>query len=100
TVRQIVLPGVPLGSFVGMTYDEVTLPLQTDDVFVFCSDGVSEAMNMSGEEFTSPRLADVVQRHRHLGPREIVHAIVTAVDEHRPGFPPNDDTTVVAVILS
>jgi sigma-B regulation protein RsbU (phosphoserine phosphatase) len=100
TVRQIELPGVPLGSFVGITYDEVTLPLQSDDVFVFCSDGVSEAMNADGDEFTSARLADVVKQHRQLGPREIVHAIVTAVDEHRAGFAPNDDTTVVVVRLT
>ena len=50
-VTQIELPGVPLGSFHGSTYDEISMALHTGDVFVFCSDGVSEAMNVNGEEF-------------------------------------------------
>ena len=100
TVAQIVLPGVPLGSFMGVTYDEVMFPLENEDVFVFCSDGVSEAMNSRGEEFTSARLIEVVKRSRTLPAKDIVHAIVQAVEEHRAGFPPNDDMTVVALRIS
>src|SRR5919197_235801 len=43
-VAQIELPGVPLGSFPGSTYDELTYALHAGDLFVFCSDGVFEAM--------------------------------------------------------
>jgi sigma-B regulation protein RsbU (phosphoserine phosphatase) len=93
----IELPGVPLGSFIGVTYDEVTFPLTANDVFVFCSDGVSEAMNRNGEEFTSARLLDVVQRTHSQTAREIVQAIANAVEDHRGGFPSNDDMTIVAV---
>jgi len=100
TVEQIILPGVPLGSFMGVTYDEVTLPLANEDVFVFCSDGVSEAMNSRGEEFTSARLIEVVRQSRTQPAKDIVHAIVQAVEEHRAGFPPNDDMTVVALRIS
>ena len=97
TVAQIESPGVPLGSFYGTTYDEVTLPIAKDDVFMFCSDGVSEAMNRKSEEFTSEGVISVVQKSRTLSAREIVDNLVRAVDDHRAGFPPNDDTTVVAV---
>jgi len=96
----IELPGVPLGSFFGVTYDELSYPLTPGDVFVFCSDGVSEAMNSQGEEFSSARLTEVVQASRQLPAAEIVKAIFRAVDEHRAGFPPNDDTTVVAVKIT
>src|SRR5262245_16896436 len=34
---QVELPGVPLGSFPGVTYDEVSIPLKAGDVFVFCT---------------------------------------------------------------
>lgn len=98
--EPIELPGVPLGSFFGVTYDEVTLPLSNDDVFVFCSDGVSEAMTRDGEEFGAERLLEVVRRTRHQTAREIVQAIVSAVEDHRAGFPSNDDTTVVALKLT
>lgn len=95
----IELPGVPLGSFFGVTYDELSYPLNPGDAYVFCSDGVSEAMNARGEEFTSPRLVEVVRRSRHLPARDIVRNVVEAVAEHRAGFPPNDDMTVVALKL-
>jgi sigma-B regulation protein RsbU (phosphoserine phosphatase) len=93
----IKLPGVPLGSFVGTQYDEVSYPLSSGDLFVFCSDGVSEAMNERNQEFTPPRLLQVVSESRQLSASQIVQRIVTAVSEHRGGFPPNDDMTVVAV---
>ena len=96
----IEVPGVPLGSFSGMTYDEVTVPLTSGDVFVFCSDGVSEAMNRKNEEFGSRRLIDVVSKTKDLTAKEIVYSIVQAVAAHRDGFPPNDDTTVVAVKIT
>jgi len=100
TCGLIEAPGVPLGSFPGMTYDEITLPINTGDVFVFCSDGVSEAMNRKSEEFGSGRLIDVVSKTRHLTAKEIVFSIVEAVEAHRAGFPPNDDTTVVALKIT
>jgi ferredoxin len=96
-VEQITSTGVPLGSFMGVTYDEVTFPLERDDVFVFCSDGVSEAMNSKSEEFTSPRLVEVVRQNKHLTAKEITQAVVEAVETHRAGFTRNDDMTVVAV---
>jgi sigma-B regulation protein RsbU (phosphoserine phosphatase) len=94
---QVELPGVPLGSFFGVSYDEVTLPLLTGDVFVFCSDGVSEAMNAAGEEFTSERLLTVVDEAKDQPAAEIVARIASAVERHRGGFPPNDDSTIVAL---
>ena len=59
-VAQIVLPGVPLGSFPGSTYDELTFDLARDDVYVFCSDGVFEANDALGREFGAERLLEVV----------------------------------------
>src|SRR5262249_32180862 len=64
--EQIELPGVPLGSFLGSTYDEVALPLTSGDLFVFCTDGVFEAMNGRGEELTAARVMDVLRRSREL----------------------------------
>jgi sigma-B regulation protein RsbU (phosphoserine phosphatase) len=94
---QIELPGVPLGSFPGVTYDEVTLPLNTNDVFVFCSDGIFEAMNEEGIEFGGRRLCEIVQETRDRSARAIVDAIFDAVTSfQRPG-PHADDMTAVAV---
>ena len=99
-VAQMELSGVPLGSFAGSEYDEVTYPLAHDDVFVFCSDGVSEANDALGREFGSERLLEVVEASRQKSAREIVDAIFAAVQDFRGETPPNDDMTAVAVRIT
>src|SRR5262249_30045496 len=75
TCGQIELPGVPLGSFSGVNYDEVTLPLRAGDVFVFCTDGIFEAANPEGAEFGAKRLCSIVDENRKSTAKEIVTAI-------------------------
>ena len=98
--NQIELPGVPLGSFPGVTYDEVTLPLRKGDFFVFCSDGIFEAMNDEGQEFGGRRLIDVVREYRHQGARGMVDAIFDAATAFQRGAPRHDDMTAVAVKIA
>jgi sigma-B regulation protein RsbU (phosphoserine phosphatase) len=100
TVSQIELPGVPLGSFQGSTYDEVTYALHAGDLFVFCTDGVFEAMNAQGQEFTAVRLLDVVGASRHDSAAVVVKRIADAVQDWRGDTPPNDDMTAVAVRIT
>ena len=98
---QVELPGVPLGLFSGSNYDEVVLDLKAGDLFVFCTDGVTEASDLLMREFGSERLLEVVNRNYDRPAREIVEAIFTATNEFRGEMPPNDDTTAVVVkILS
>jgi sigma-B regulation protein RsbU (phosphoserine phosphatase) len=99
-VAQIELPGVPLGSFHGSTYDEISMSLHAGDLFVFCSDGVFEAMNVNGEEFGAARLLAIVENGRQLAPRALVDEIFRAVEEFRDGAAPNDDMTAVVVKIS
>ena len=67
---------------------------------MFCTDGVFEAMNALGQEFTAPRLIDVVMRSRELPPAKVVEAIFAAVAEWRGDTPPNDDMTAVVVKIT
>jgi sigma-B regulation protein RsbU (phosphoserine phosphatase) len=97
---RIELPGVPLGSFQGTTYDEITLTLHAGDLFVFCSDGVFEAMNHLGQEFTAERLMQVVERTHDLPAQKVVDAIFAAVEEWRDGAEPNDDMTAVVLKMT
>ncbi len=94
---QIELPGVPLGSFPGIIYDEVTLELRPDDLFVFCTDGIFEALNPKGAEFGARRLCEVIAASRKESARGIVDAIFHAVTEFRGTEPQADDMTAVAI---
>ncbi|HLG55729.1 MAG TPA: GAF domain-containing SpoIIE family protein phosphatase [Vicinamibacterales bacterium] len=100
TCGPIELPGVPLGSFPGITYDEVTLDLRPDDLFVFCTDGISEALNPHGAEFGARRLCEVIQESRARSARGIVDAIFDAVSSFRGTEPQADDMTAVAIKIA
>ncbi|MEQ1572852.1 MAG: GAF domain-containing SpoIIE family protein phosphatase, partial [Vicinamibacterales bacterium] len=97
---QIELPGVPLGSFPGVTYDEVKVSMKAGDVFVFCTDGVFEAMNGAGKEFGARQVTQIVRETRTQSARAIVDAIFDAVIEFRGGIAQNDDMTAVAVKIT
>ncbi|HVG82955.1 MAG TPA: GAF domain-containing SpoIIE family protein phosphatase [Vicinamibacterales bacterium] len=98
--EQIPMPGVPLGSFAGSTYDEVTLDLQAGDVFVLCSDGIFEAFDEEGQEFGAGRLIEVVERSHAASAKEIVGAIFGAVQAFRGDAEQTDDQTVVVVKIT
>jgi serine phosphatase RsbU (regulator of sigma subunit) len=91
---------MPLGSFAGVTYDEVTLPLQQGDVFVFCTDGIFETMNQERDELGARRVCEVVRAHRQQTARAIVDAVFEATIQFRGHAPQDDDMTAVAVKIT
>jgi sigma-B regulation protein RsbU (phosphoserine phosphatase) len=98
--EQIALPGVPMGSFAGTTYDEVSFGLSPEDLFVFCTDGIFEATNAAGEEFTAERLIEVIRNTPRSTAGDVVDAIMDAVEAFRGDAPQNDDMTAVAVRIT
>ena len=97
---EIELPGVPLGSFPGSTYDELRIGLKKDDLFVFYSDGISEARNEAGAEFGSRRLRQVIAENATAAARDIVDRVFDAVLTFQGSGPQVDDMTVVAVRIT
>jgi sigma-B regulation protein RsbU (phosphoserine phosphatase) len=97
---QVHSPGVPLGSFPGITYDELTIELRVGDVFVFFSDGISEAMDAESGEFGTERLLGVIERHRTQTAKAITDAIFAAVYEFCGSAEQNDDRTVVVLKIT
>lgn len=98
--EQIELPGVPLGSFSGSSYDELTFELHEGDLFVFCTDGVFEAVDAAGTEFGATRLLSVIDAAKGLPARGMVDAVFGAVQEFRADTPPNDDMTAVVIRIT
>jgi sigma-B regulation protein RsbU (phosphoserine phosphatase) len=97
---QIELAGIPLGSFPGSSYDEAAFALSSGDLFVFFTDGVSEAQDGLGEEFGTARLLQVIEESRERSARELVDAIFAAVQDFRGETTPNDDMTAVAIRIT
>lgn len=100
TSRQIQMPGVPLGSFAGSSYDETTVDLKAGDVWVFCSDGVFETWDTADEDFGAARLLSVVDAHHDKSAQEIVTAIFAALAAFRGDAEQTDDRTAVVVKIT
>jgi sigma-B regulation protein RsbU (phosphoserine phosphatase) len=99
--EQISLPGVPLGSFGTSSYDEIVVPANAGDIFVFCSDGIFETFDESGAELGVAPIREVVSAHRDRPAAEIVERIFETMTAFRGHAPQTDDqTTVVVRILA
>lgn len=93
------------GIALGMVPDEIfsaalvdhTEPFVSGDVLVLYTDGVTEAPNEEGKEFSGARLADVTRSAHHRSPGEINDAILESVQRFVGDVPQRDDFTLVAV---
>jgi sigma-B regulation protein RsbU (phosphoserine phosphatase) len=96
----IELPGLPLGSFPGISYDQLAVELNTGDIYVFYTDGITETFNADDEEFGTGRLEEIVHARRAQPAAAIVQAVVDAVEGFRGDLPQGDDMTVVVVKIT
>jgi sigma-B regulation protein RsbU (phosphoserine phosphatase) len=96
-VQRLPGRGLPLGVMEDMALDEERLALEPGDVLLLYTDGVTEALNLQGEEFGEARLAALVAAHAAEDANTLMAAIVAAQAAFTGGLPPFDDITMVAV---
>ena len=90
----------PLGVSEQEIYKQVAFPFAMGDLFVFYSDGVTEAQNEAGEFFGTGRLFELIKANGGLPPEEMVDRVRQAVIafSHAEAFA--DDVTCVAVKIT
>jgi sigma-B regulation protein RsbU (phosphoserine phosphatase) len=88
---------LPLGIREGEIFDQITVPFEPGDLFLFYSDGITEMRSPVGELFGPERLLECVQNHRELEPEALVDAIRTATVAFAHSDRLTDDLTCVAV---
>jgi sigma-B regulation protein RsbU (phosphoserine phosphatase) len=93
-VFRLAVNGTVVGLFDGVTYDESTLVMQTGDIFVAYSDGVTEPENEFGE-FGEERLVELILEHRHKPLARITEIVAGAVADWIGTVEQPDDVTIV-----
>ena len=83
------------GDIFNQTLEELTVPLGPGDLFLFYTDGISEAMNVEGDYFGDTRLADLAQQHADLGSDELSACILGEVKAFTGAAAQHDDMTMV-----
>jgi len=87
--------GTVLGIMEDFPYEQETVTLERGDVVLIFSDGVSEAMNASGEQLGEGPIQSVLNSHHGRDPEELKEALISAVRAHAAGAPQADDITIV-----
>jgi sigma-B regulation protein RsbU (phosphoserine phosphatase) len=99
--RVLAPAGMGLGMDAGERFErvleEAEVPLSSGDVFVFFTDGLSEAMNERAELFGERRLRDLVERSQAPGSEEIKEAILAEIRAFVGEAAPHDDMTLVVL---
>ena len=96
-VRRLDTGGMVLGLFEHISFDEETVPLLPGDVVIAFSDGVSEALNEAGDEFTDERLLASLDAHRQGSPQQLLDGLLADVRAFCGKAPSSDDVTIVVV---
>jgi phosphoserine phosphatase RsbU/P len=88
---------LPLGVSEGEIYDQISVPFELGDLFLFYSDGITEARNGGGDLFGVERLEECVRRAGELEPEALVEGIRKAVAAFSGSNRLSDDLTCVVV---
>jgi putative ABC transport system permease protein len=96
-ITELNVGGMVLGLFPDVDYDQASIDLQSGDVLLIFSDGVTEALNVSGEEFGESRLRQLLIDHHHASAQDLANEVAANLRTWTTGAPPHDDVTFVVM---
>jgi len=96
-ITELETTGMLLGVMEDATYDESELSLESGDILVLYSDGITEAMNNEDDEFGLDRLSEIVQDYSGESADILQQQILASVREHTGDVPQSDDITLMII---
>ncbi len=88
--------GLPLGMIQGK-YSGGCMPFLTGDLFIFYTDGITEAQNTRSEMYEKERLKVLIEKHRHRPVTDLVQIIEEDVRCFEPLHRQRDDMTYIVL---
>ncbi len=89
--------GLLLGAFPGALYHEQRINLNSGDVLVLYTDGVSEAENTQGVQFGVERIAEISRKAADRGSQAVLDNLLKAVRKHVGKAGLQDDLTLMVI---
>ena len=89
--------GPVLGVLLDADYERAKIDLHRGEVLVLYTDGVVEAENPAGEQYSTQRLVGIVSSHLQQSPAELIETIYTSVSDFRETTVLADDLTLVVL---
>jgi serine phosphatase RsbU (regulator of sigma subunit) len=92
-------PNAPIGLWPGLEYvGEEIADIRQQPLFIY-TDGLNEAENRKQEQFGDDRLLQMLAEHRFENSKQLLEIIAEEVEKHRDGAEPNDDLTMMCVMI-
>ena len=95
--RLLTSGGLVAGAFEHAAYEQETVQMKTDDLLFLYTDGLSEALNVDGEEFGANRIMDTLKSIASLSADQIRDVVARRVKEWCSGISLYDDLTFVVL---
>jgi sigma-B regulation protein RsbU (phosphoserine phosphatase) len=95
TVERLDVNGTVVGAFSFAKFTESKVQLQSGDLLVCFTDGITEPENEYGEMFGEERLMDLVARNAHRDEAEIIDIVVETVRQFARAGEAQDDMTIL-----
>ncbi len=95
TVEFLCEGGMVVGLFPSVKFERGHIRLRSGDIFVACTDGITEAMDTEDNEYGRERLAETVHRERDAPAARMVEAILKDVDKFSLGGHHEDDRVIL-----
>lgn len=89
--------GVILGAQGGLAYASASIDLAPGDALLLFTDGVIEAMDPGGGQFSTAAIAEVARHHGGGTASALAGALLDALTHHQQGAPQHDDMAVLAL---
>ena len=89
--------GPIIGAFNDCAYEQETIQMESGDLLVAYTDGVTEARNADDQEFGEENLQHIIDAMAHVPAQELSERIVESVREWCGDVPPHDDLTLVVM---
>ena len=91
----LAVDGMVVGAFPFAQYGESSIVLESGDILLLYTDGISEPQNDYDEMFGEDRLIEVVKKNAHLSDTGIINAVMDAVNQWTGSPELQDDMTML-----
>ncbi len=89
--------GIDKGEVFDRIVQDYRFTMQTGDVLLLYTDGATEMLDETGEEFGVGRLSDVLRESHQQGADAVIEKILASLEEFSGRGQQNDDITLIAV---
>lgn len=96
-VIRLIKGGIVLGFMEDFRIEEDSVNLKKGDTIIIYSDGITEAMDISSEEYGEENLLSIIKDSLSLDAEKIIENVFESVRSHVQDAPQSDDITIVVI---